>query len=159
MKQNALKLTDLAAGLVFALFALCICLVVLTGAEVYGKLADRRDAAFSRRTAAGYLTTRVRQADASGLTVEDFEGRAALVLREQIDGEVYLTRIYCSGGMLRELFTPRSAHCTPEDGQPLLEAEKLEATREGGLLKLRLEFADGTEETVLLYLHSEEVLP
>ena len=47
---------------VFALFAVCVLSVLLTGAKVYKGLAQRDQDSYQRRTGAQYLATRVRQA-------------------------------------------------------------------------------------------------
>lgn len=161
MKQEAAKakLTDLAAGLVFGVFALCLLLVLLTGADVYGKLVDRGQGDYTRRTATQYLATRVRQADQVSVTVEDFDGLETIVLREQIGGSTYLTRVYCYDGWLWELFTAEGGEFSPEDGQRLTEAENLSLKLENGLLFALLRFSDGTTRELTLYLRSGEVGP
>lgn len=162
MKQQKTKtkLSDLAALLVFGVFALCVLLVLLTGADVYGKLVDRGQGAYTRRTAAQYLSTRIHQADQGAVTVEDFGGLDALVLREEIGGSAYLTRIYCYEGWLWELFTAEGGKFSPEDGQRLLEADSLSVSLENGLLSAEIGFSDGTCRDLVLYLRSgEEAAP
>lgn len=159
MKQETVKakMTDLAALLVFGVFSLCLLLVLLTGADVYGKLVDRGQGDYTRRTAVQYLATRIRQADQRAVTVEDFAGEDALVFREEIEGKAYLTRVYCHEGWLWELFTAEGGQFSPEDGQKLLEAEGLALSMEKGLLSVSIRFSDGTAEQLSLYLRSGEV--
>lgn len=52
--------------MLFGVFAGCVLGVLLTGADAYQRLTDRGQETFDERTAAQYLTTRVRQADAAG---------------------------------------------------------------------------------------------
>lgn len=132
MKEKSTKLTDLLALLVFAVFALCVLLVLLSGAKVYRELVSRGEASFESRTAAQYVTTRVRQAEA--VTVGDFEGCQALVIPEEIDGEIYITRVYCHDGYIRELFCAENAALSPEDGEKILPAESLHFSITGDLL-------------------------
>ena len=150
MKDNASRMTQVLALLTLTVFALCVLLVLLTGASCYRGLVDRGEDSYARRTAVQYLTTRVRQAQR--VEIGDFEGCEGLILEETIDGECYTTRIYCYDGWLRELYTVPGAKVSANAGTEILEAENLELTREGSLLRLTL----GEEE---LLLHLPEVGP
>lgn len=132
MKKSASKITDLLALTVFAVFAVCILTVLLYGARGYRRMVQRGDESFRLRTCTQYVRTRVRQAQQ--LQTEDFEGCDALTIREEIDGSVYLTRIYCYEGYLRELFCAEGAGLSPRDGEKLLPAESLQLSLEDGLL-------------------------
>lgn len=151
------KLTDLMALLVFGIFALCVLLVLLTGADVYRNLVDRGGEYYQRRTAVQYIATRVRQGDASGgVTVAEFGGQDALVLREEIGGRTYLTRVYCCDGYIRELFTSESGSFSPEDGEKILEAAELSLALTDDLLTARITLTDGSQQEITLYLRSGE---
>lgn len=145
MRQKSSKITDFLALTVFAVFAVCLLAVLLTGAGVYRNLTEKGAEDCNRRTAAMYLTTRVRQSQT--LTVEGFGGCDALTIREEIAGETYLTRIYCHGGFLRELFCAEGADLSPEDGEKILQADALFLSVEGDLLTAHL---DDTELTFFL---------
>lgn len=132
MKEKSSKITDLLALLVFALFAVCVLLVLLTGAKVYQNLVHNGNAYYAQQTAAQYVATRVRQAER--VTVEVFDGCDALVIWEQIDGETYLTRVYCHDGYIRELFCAENAELFPEAGEKILETESLSFSLEGSVL-------------------------
>ena len=104
--------------LLFGVFAVSILAVLLSGAGVYRRLAERDDRAYDRRTAVQYVATRVRQADRAGaVSVRSFEGCPALILSEEIEGEVYETRIYHYDGYIRELFVSAEGEFLPEDGE------------------------------------------
>ena len=96
MKKNASKITDLLALTVFAVFAVCVLVVLLYGAGSYRALVQRGEESFRLRTCTQYVATRVLQAET--VTVADFDGCPALQLSEQVDGTVYVTRVYCCGG-------------------------------------------------------------
>lgn len=136
MKEHTAKLTDLLTVLVFTVFALCVLLVLLTGAGVYRNLVQKGEDSYASRTAAQYVITRVHQAQ--DVSVEPFGGVDALVLREQTEDGVYLTRVYCQGGFLRELYSPESAQLAPGDGEAVLPMQKLELSTEDGLLTVTL---------------------
>ena len=143
----------LAALLLFGVFAACILAVLLTGADAYRRLTLRDRAVGDRRACVQYLATRVRQADYTGsVAVEDFGG-GALVLNADSD---YPTWLYCRDGWLMELFCYVEERPGPEDGQRLMEAQKLELSLEDGLLTIDVTTAGGAQETVMLSLRGEE---
>ena len=145
MKEKRSNLTEFLSLAVFALFALCLFGVLLTGAKVYRNLVDQGSESYADRTAARYLSTRVRQSRA--VSVEDFQGCPALVSREEIDGRTYVTRVYCYDGYLRELFCAESADLSPEDGEKVLEAEHFSLSLEEELLTV---VVDDTQLTLYL---------
>ncbi|MGI5987975.1 MAG: DUF4860 domain-containing protein [Dysosmobacter sp.] len=111
--------------LLFGVFAACVLSVLLMGAGRYRVLTERDDASYSWRTAAQYLTTRVRQADtADGVRVGAFdggEGEDTLFLTEQIDGVAYTTRVYWYDGSLRELFAEEGTELDKDAGETVLD--------------------------------------
>ena len=141
----------------FGVFAVCILLVLLTGADAYRRLAGRDQRSYDRRTVEQYLTTRVRQADRlGGVAVERFGETDALVLYEQIDGEEYRTLVYCHEGWLRELFALAEGDFAPEDGEKVLQARGLSLGQQGRLLTAELTDPAGETQRVTLYLRSGE---
>ena len=155
------NMTGVAALLVFGIFAVCIVLVLLTGANAYRGLTQRDQSAYSRRTAAQYLTTRVRQADWLGqITVGEFGGEDALLVEEEIDGVLFLTRVYYHDGAIRELFAFADETFAPQDGEEILPARSLTVEQEGRWLKISVTGEDGTVTDLTLHLRSGEgVLP
>ena len=137
MKKKFTKTGDLSALLTFALFAVCILMVLLYGARVYGQLARRGEESFRLRTATQYVYTRVQQAKTVSIT--DFDGCEALTLKEQLDGVSYVTRVYCCDGYLRELFCAENAMLRPEDGEKIIPAERLQMKLDGELLTIELD--------------------
>ncbi|MBR4290202.1 MAG: DUF4860 domain-containing protein [Oscillospiraceae bacterium] len=149
MNKRVTKITDLLALLVFAVFAVCVLLVLLYGARVYQNLVQRGEESFQMRTAAQYVSMRVRQAQ--NVTVTDFEGCQALTVYEQIDGAVYVTRVYCYDGYIRELFSAENAELEPKSGEKLMPAQSLHFSVENGMLTASV---DG--RTVMLQLRGKE---
>ena len=152
MKEKSTKFTDFLALIVFMVFTLCVLLVLLFGARVYRELVDRGEETFGSRTAAQYVTTRVRQSEA--VAVADFEGCQALVIPEEIGGETYLTRVYCYDGYIRELFCAKNAPLLPEDGEKILPGKSLTFSIEDDLLTVCLE-----KQKLFLHLHGKEASP
>ena len=155
-REKDYSLNGLLALLLFGIFAACVLSVLLMGADAYQRLTERDRESYESRTVAQYIATRVRQADRSGgISTGAFGGSDALELWETIDGEAYVTRVYCHDGWLRELFTDASGDFAPEDGEPVLEAESLSVSLSGaGLLTVEITSADGETQQVTLYLRS-----
>ena len=157
MKEKKSKITSLIVLMVFCVFAVCILSVVLAGANVYERLVEKGQYRYEQRTAAQYITTRLRQADLSeSVRIEDFEGKSALVLQEEIEGELYETYIYCYKGYIRELFITIGGKFVPEDGEKVLETEMLQFELNRSVLTVQFAFGDGTKQELTIYLRSGE---
>lgn len=153
------SIAGIAALLVFAVFAVSILSVLLSGAGVYQRLSRRDQSAYQSRTGIQYLATKVRQAEAPPW-IEAFCGCDALVLSQKINGTEYLTRIYCHDGWLRELFSAASGEFSPEDGEKILPMDALSLSLDGVLLTATLRNPDGAEVTLTLASRlRKEVLP
>lgn len=146
----------LAALLLLCIFAVSVLGVLLAGAGVYSRLTRRDDCAYNSRTGLQYVASKVRQAPVpNAVQVTDFAGLDALAITEQVDGEEYVTRIYCYDGWLMELFCAAQADFAPEDGERLLRAQSLELERRDGLLYVELEQEQQRNE-LILYLEPGE---
>lgn len=142
--------------LLFGILAVCVLGVLLMGADAYRGLTQRDQAGFARRTTAQYIAARLHHGDQSGaVLVRDFSGQSALVLKEEIDGTVYETIVYCYDGHLCELFVPENSGMEPEDGTQLMALSSAEFQLKGQLLTVKLIHADGAKETLDLALRSE----
>lgn len=144
------------ALLLFGVFAACVLLVLLTGSDVYRKLTVRDQEAYDQRTAIQYVATKVRQAElGSAINVQDFDGTEALTFTEYIDGEPYLTRIYCHDGWITELFAFEGGEFSPEDGERVVEAQALDFDLNDGLLTVDLTDENGQDSSLTLSLRGE----
>jgi hypothetical protein len=154
--KNRGKTESLLALLLLGLFAVCILLVLLSGTEIYRGLTERSRTGYESRTAAQYLATRLRQGDAAlSVRLADFGGADALVLTQNVDGILYETRVYCSGGYLRELFIREGTPCAPEDGEAILPLKSMDMTMSGGLLQAELLFSDNSTQRITLAIRSK----
>lgn len=157
MKRQLIKhhMDGLLMLLLFGVFAVCVLVVLLTGARAYRGLTQRDQAAFDRRACAQYIATKVRQGDATGaVTVEPFGEAGALRLNDSEEGCV--TRLYCYDGWLMELYTFADAALDPQAGERITPLDSLELTLEDGLLTARMVGGDGEADTLRLSLRSEE---
>lgn len=131
----------------FGIFAACTLTTLLAGAKAYSRLTQRDKLAYDRRTCVQYVAARVREADsAKTISVERFGDSDALVL----NGDDYVTRIYCCGGYLRELYCKEDRYARPEEGERIIEAESLRMSQEGEMLKVEVTTPGGEENTLIL---------
>lgn len=157
MKEQKRKADAVLVLVLFGVFAVCILSVLLTSADAYRRLAERDERSYDHRVATQYLATRVRQGDEAGrILVETFDGVDALVLREEIEGEVYETRVYCYDGYLRELFAAQGEPFAAEDGEQVLRAEALTLSLENQVITAEITDSDGQVRAMTLYLRSGE---
>ena len=109
----------------FCLFAVCAILLIAVGAKVYQNTIDNMDSHFTSNTSISYITEKIRQNDSAGnITLCEFGGQDALLLKETIDGEAYCTYIYSYGGYLKELFTLEKLALDPSAGQNILAVQE-----------------------------------
>ncbi len=159
-EQYEYKINRLLALLLFAIYAVCILLVLLTGANLYKKLTLKNQNSYAQRTAIQYFTTRVRQNDkADAIDVCQFGEADALILKEQIQGKEYETLIYCYDGYLREIFSSSVKTFSPKDGNIIIEMKSLILEKENGTIYAEITDQEGTVQRVELLLRSgKEVL-
>ena len=154
-RQHKQHISSLPALLLFALFAVCILSVLMTGAGVYRRVAERDDRSYTHRTAVQYVSSKVRQADdPASVAVEDFHGIPAITLRQRLGSIALLTRVYCHDGWLRELYYLEGNELSPADGEKILPMEHLTAELEDGLLLIRITDADGQRQQLALSLRT-----
>ena len=157
MREQKRKADAVLVLVLFGVFAVCILAVLLTSADAYRRLAERDEQSYDYRVATQYLATRVRQGDEAGrVFVETFDGADALVLQEEIDGEVYETRVYCYEGYLRELFASEGELFSAVDGEKILQAEAMTLMLEDQVITAEITDPEGRVQTMTLYLRSGE---
>ena len=142
--------------LLFAVFAATILLVLVSGSDIVQRMTVRDQSSFEQRTAVQYLTARVRQADQRGMVdVRSFGDGDALVLTEEIEGDLYETLVYCSDGYLRELFVEAGLEMDAEFGEEILPIQAVRFQHENTHIRAQLTLAGGEEEELILSLRSE----
>ena len=146
-------LACLAALLLLGVFGVSILSVLLTGAGTYRRLVQRHQLSYDRRTCAQYVAARVRQAPSpDAVVLSRFGSSDALVIREDVDGTVYLTRVYCHDGWLMELFTVADGAFAPEDGEKILPLQSLSLSRDGTLISIYLTDPDNSSQLLTLHI-------
>ena len=153
--ENKSTIEGLLVLVLFGVFAICILAVLLSGAGTYERLAERREEGYAERTVPQYIATKVRQSDKAGaVSVGEFGTVRALELREVLGEEEYITRIYCYDGYLRELFSSASGNFQPEDGERILEAERVDFLLEDARLRITVTGTNGEITELELTLRS-----
>ena len=146
-----------AAVSVYLLFCMTIMLSVLLlalSAAAHRRVAEQVRAADQARVAMHYIRNKLSAADAAGaIAVETWQGMQTLVLRQQIDGAPYETRIYhyadARGGALYEQFVSAGDAWLPEEGaERIASVDALALRQEGDLLTWTLTAGDGQAHTM-----------
>ncbi len=156
MKVRKSHIEGLIALLLFGVFAVCLMMVLLTGAGSYQRLTHRDQEAYDRRTCMQYIATQVRQGDrAGGVSVVPFGEGDAVALEESIEGKPYVTYIYLYQGYLMELFCSASSGLSPEDGTQIMALQGLELSLDRGRLRISCVDETGVKTSLSLSLRSE----
>lgn len=154
MGKRSRLLETMPNFLLFFLFACCIFLVLLSGAKVYKNVSGVMEEQFSIHTCVSYVTAKVRHYDRDGaVSVGKIGEKDAILLQEEMDGERYVTYLYCSEGNLMELFCSADMEVFPADGQAIMSLDTLTASMENGLLSFSCE-AEGEQVKTSVFLQS-----
>lgn len=132
----------LAALVLLVLFLACVLSVLLPLAGAVQRLEQQEEWNYARRTAAQYISTRVRQSSGAEVVfVGDFHAQQPAAQGDTLFlcEEELCTRIYCSGGYLCELYALRGGDFAQEDGQAILPARQVSFALEEGRLTVELE--------------------
>lgn len=147
-KQNMLSLMPL---LLFFVLALCVLFVSVMGINISKSIAERDSTSYALRTACQYTAVKVQSAPTKdAVTVGSFDGCDALVISESYGDREYLTRIYCHGGYLCELFAATDATLSPSDGEKLLKLESMSVSQNADILNICFTENGGDTKTLLI---------
>ena len=135
------------------LFAVMSTLMVLLGAQMYRNTVDRSTANNEDRVLGAYVRSMIRAEDTSGaMEIGEYNGVKTLAMREDLDGETYVTWLYCYDGNMYEWFTSDDGDFRPESGTAICPAQSFEPHLENGLLTVDMTNAKGMRETVRVAL-------
>ena len=135
------------------IFAVMSTLMVLLGAQMYRNTVDHSTANNEDRVLSAYVRSMVRAEDGAGtMTIEEHDGVKALAMHEDLDGEAYVTWLYCYDGSIYEWFTDDGEAFRPESGTAICPAQKFEPKLENGLLTVDMINGKGQPETVCVAL-------
>lgn len=138
-------ISGLMVFLLLALFALFCTMLIMMGAQAYRGVVDAAETNANKRILLNYPINKVRMNDdAAHIRVEDIDGTPVLVLEQDLDGDIYLTRVYCYDGALSETFMYEEDEFALEDGEPLARAESFTPKVEDGLFSFDVVAPDGS---------------
>lgn len=156
--RNRTHVTDILFTLsLFCLFTACAFLVVLTGIQVYRTTVSDMEDNYSSKTALSYVTEKIRQHDfAGGVSVVSLKGENALVLKDQADGETYLTYIYAYEDYIWELSVKEGTPVSRDMGQKIIQVQDFSIEKkENGFFELSASDSRQNPLTILFHLRSE----
>lgn len=168
--ENRHGISNLFVYLLIGAFAVMGTLLTLYTARGYQAAVKQSELHNEERVAGAFVLGAVRSGDTSGLiSVNHVDGVDVLEIRSvfEEDGEntVYVRRLYCAGGQLREYFTSDEGEngvektpfspLDPELGTGICELEHMELRLENGLLTASLTRMDGKCDTVSAAVRSE----
>lgn len=137
----------------FCVFAASALFVVLIGSNVYRSTAKQMAENNSSHTALSYISEKIRQADGTGdISITSLSGTDALALKDQYEGQDYITYIYEDQNELKELFAKADSAVSASSGQSITDITSLdmEEVREG-LYYFSVTTEDGNN--IGLYIH------
>ncbi|MGC2871773.1 DUF4860 domain-containing protein [Ihubacter sp. mB4P-1] len=138
MKNRRNHLEGLIALLLFGVFAVCLLMVLLSGADAYQNLTEKDQMSYDNRVCGQYIATQVRQYDhLDSISIVKFGEGDALSLSQEIDGELYTTIIYRHGSYLMELFCSAYSQMSPEDGEKIMPIQELMLSFDGSMLRVQ----------------------
>ena len=135
------------------LFAVMSTLLVLLGAQMYHGTVEKTSTNNENRILSAYVRSMIRAEDTSGaMEIGEYDGVKALAMREDLDGEAYVTWLYCYEGQMYEWFTSDDGEFRPESGTAICPAQRFEPSLDNGLLTVNMINAKGVPETVRVAL-------
>lgn len=158
MKLKKRHMTDLFFSLsLFGVFSVCSFMLILIGVQIYRSSASQLSSTYSTRTALSYTAEKIRQHDREGsVSLTEINGETALVTKEQIEEETYMTYIYPEDNHLCELSVKEGTTVSAELGERILEVNNFCITEKGnGFLEISASDNDGTPLKLLIHLRSQ----
>ena len=135
------------------IFAVMSTLMVLLGAQMYRNTVDHATANNEDRVLGAYVRSMIRAEDgADDVAVEEFDGTKVLALNESIEGENYVTWLYCYEGQLYEQFTGADRDFNPTSGTVICPVKAFGPKLDGNLLTVDMVDGKGDLCTVRVAL-------
>lgn len=152
------KIDTLFTILLFSFYLLLLLMLLLFSSNAYQ--ASVRGTGYNQGlvTAMSYVTEKIHQHDTlGGIQLTDLEGSPALCLRDQIEGQTYVTYIYQDGTNLKELFTKEGSNASLSMGTAISDIQEFEiAQTDDGFLSVQITDSFGNKGNSLLSLVCRE---
>lgn len=121
------------------LFGASTCMLVAAGYGSFNRMTILQDECLNTRVAMNYISMRMRRFDIkNAIRIDDSSPKTRLVLSEDIDGEIYETRIYLYNGYLQESFVPAATLFNEEYGLEIIPLDSFVIKRENKMIEIEL---------------------
>ena len=151
------RLHTLVILILFLVFALSSVSVLMYGTKVYKSVTEKTDENYSLRTGLIYLSNKITAADKSSIYMDTYQKVDMLVIPEEIEGQMYETRIYCYNGQLREIFTDVGNDIPLDGGLYITDMKNLTISEKNkGLLEIEAEYEDIGKRKLIVNIKEEQ---
>ena len=136
----------------FFVFAVSSILLIALGASIYRRNTDSMEHNYTIRSSHAYLAEKMRAADTEhAVSIGETDGLQSLLLHQEIDGKMYVTRLYLYEGHVTELFHRADIDLPASAGMQLMKVSALSFTQtKEGLIKADVTETDGTTHMVVM---------
>lgn len=139
------------------LFAATTFALVLIGAKHYRQVTNNMTTNHDNRTAASYLTEKIRQNDCEEAialcTIQDTPALSFLTTEADVS---YITYIYFYDGYLRELVVTESSVFSLSSGQPIVALGDIHfSMQNANLIRAEINDLQGNTQTIYIPLHAQ----
>ncbi|OUQ57424.1 hypothetical protein B5E58_09310 [Tyzzerella sp. An114] len=151
------RLHTLVILILFLVFALSSVSVLMYGTKVYKSVTEKTNENYSLRTGLIYLSNKIKAADKSSIYMDTYQKVDMLVIPEEIEGQMYETRIYCYNGQLREIFTDVGNDIPLDGGLYITDMKNLTISEKNkGLLEIEAEYEDIGKRKLIVNIKEEQ---
>ena len=148
------QLQNVFVFLLLAIFAVSAILLTALSAQVYRDTVDVSNRNNAARVAAAVVRGAAQSEDSGTASVRTEDGIPVLVFAGDYDGEIYLRRLWCADGRLRESFTSAEYPFEKDMGESLTEMVSFEPRIENDMLTVRVVTPESGEQTIRAYLRA-----
>lgn len=148
MNENRQRhsISGLFTLILLLMFAFSTLSLVLLGSRIYKNGVSHLNSNYTTRTAVAYITEKIRQHDEKDcISLSELDGIPALLMKDNIDGDTFLTYIYFYDGALRELFVRGGSEPSPDMGSKIVALDSFSVTVSPDLQNTLLIHAAGGE--------------
>ncbi len=131
MNENRQRhsVSSLFTLILLLMFAFSTLSMVLLGSRIYRNGVSYLNRNYTTRTAVAYVTEKIRQHDEKEhVLLSELDGIPALLMKDDIEGETFLTYIYFYDGALRELYVRSSSEPSPDMGSRIVALDDFSVT-------------------------------
>lgn len=155
MKKTGNTVDSIFVLVLFAVFAIAVLFVLMSGAGVYKDAKSVMTERFQERTCLAYITAKVNHYDEEGsVFVTEIDGVPALGLKEEMGALSFVTYIYGFDGSVREIMVEDGYDFSLSDGMVIVDADNLSFKQDGSLILVSCTGEGGRTASVILRTES-----